>query len=600
ICFIFIGIRAGLTAAIAMIMTLLMTLGILYLFGITLNTITLFGLVLCLGLIVDDIVIVTESIDTQRKKLSNLREAVTVAIKKIAKASSAGTLTTALGFAPLLFFGGILGKFIKVLPITIIISLFVSLFVSLTFVPLLTRLIHASKDNPNKYSPLTYFRNGVEWLAKLLSSVILSAKSTKRKFVYTFVAILISIGFLMASGPLYSKLKFDIFPTPKDANELQVEFVFGPGTNIDSAIEKTNEANQIITNVLGDDIQKISYQGNANERQATATVTLTPFDEREQTSRQFVNELNKQLTNIDNTRISVSQISAGPPKERLPFVVQINADDPQKANEAAKNLVSFLNDTTINRNNGTEAKVIETEYTGELITLTRIDGKRVVQVRAGFDADDTTAIVQAAQKEVEDNFLSDSSNLAGLSADDFGFDFGVESQNQDSFRSVLLALPVLLLLMYLLLVIQFKSLVQPILILLAVPFSFFGVGLALNTTDNPISFFTMIGFFALIGISVNNTILLTDFANQGRRLGLSPRQAMASALHERLRPLLTTTITSVSALIPLTLSDPFWESLSITLIGGLLSSALLVVIAFPYYYLVLEFLRSRLQLKYKK
>jgi multidrug efflux pump subunit AcrB len=147
--------------------------------------------------------------------------------------------------------------------------------------------------------------------------------------------------------------------------------------------------------------------------------------------------------------------------------------------------------------------------------------------------------------------------------------------------------------MFLLLAFQFKSLLQPLLIFTAIPFSFFGVSAGLYVTNNPLSFFVMIGFFALIGIAVNNTILLTDFANQARKQGEGRFESMALAVKARFRPLIATSLTGVLALIPLALSDPFWESLSYTLIFGLLSSMFLVVIAFPYFYLAAEFLRSR-------
>jgi multidrug efflux pump subunit AcrB len=101
----------------------------------------------------------------------------------------------------------------------------------------------------------------------------------------------------------------------------------------------------------------------------------------------------------------------------------------------------------------------------------------------------------------------------------------------------------------------------------------------------------MIGFFALIGIALNNTILLTDYANQARKAGSSPTDAMALAIKARFRPLLATSLTSVVALIPLALSDPFWESLAYTLIFGLLSSTFLVIVSFPYMYLIVEWLR---------
>lgn len=127
---------------------------------------------------------------------------------------------------------------------------------------------------------------------------------------------------------------------------------------------------------------------------------------------------------------------------------------------------------------------------------------------------------------------------------------------------------------------------------MAIPFSWLGVALGLYITDNALSFFVMIGFFALIGIAVNNTILLTDFANQARNEGAGRIDAMSQAIRTRFRPLITTSLTSVVALIPLALSDPFWESLAVTLIFGLLSSMIFVLITFPYYYLAAELLRD--------
>ncbi|MCA9342899.1 efflux RND transporter permease subunit, partial [Candidatus Saccharibacteria bacterium] len=134
ICMIFIGWRAGVLAAVGLAVTLTTAVGILYLFGMSLNTISLFALVLCLGLIVDDTIIIVEAIDAQNAKAKNLRQAVLKSVDKIALASAAGTFTTVLGFAPLLFISGILGEFIRLLPITIITVLIVSLVMSLLFI----------------------------------------------------------------------------------------------------------------------------------------------------------------------------------------------------------------------------------------------------------------------------------------------------------------------------------------------------------------------------------------------------------------------------------------------------------------------------------
>ena len=128
---------------------------------------------------------------------------------------------------------------------------------------------------------------------------------------------------------------------------------------------------------------------------------------------------------------------------------------------------------------------------------------------------------------------------------------------------------------------------------MAIPFSLFGITLGLYLTDNAFSFFAMLGFFALIGLSIKNTILLTDYANQQRKSGMGAVDAAHEALAERFRPLIATSLTAVFSLIPLAITSPFWEGLAIVLIGGLLSSTFLVITVFPYYYLGAEFLRSR-------
>ena len=154
------------------------------------------------------------------------------------------------------------------------------------------------------------------------------------------------------------------------------------------------------------------------------------------------------------------------------------------------------------------------------------------------------------------------------------------------------ALVVAMLLVVGLLILQFRSVVQPLLIILAIPFSLFGVFTALSLTDNPLSFFVFVGLIALIGVVVNNTILLIDAANQGRRAGLRPGEAIGQAVTRRFRPLVATTLTTVVGLLPLALSDPFWEALSFTLIGGLLSSTFLVLLTFPVFYLAVEKVRT--------
>jgi Cu/Ag efflux pump CusA len=132
---------------------------------------------------------------------------------------------------------------------------------------------------------------------------------------------------------------------------------------------------------------------------------------------------------------------------------------------------------------------------------------------------------------------------------------------------------------------------------MAIPFSLFGITLGLYLSDNAFSFFSMLGFFALIGLSIKNTILLTDYANQARRAGEQPVEAIALALEQRFRPLIATSVTAIVSLIPLALTNPFWQGLAITLMCGLLSSTVLVIVVFPYYYLGAEYLKITISRK---
>lgn len=224
---------------------------------------------------------------------------------------------------------------------------------------------------------------------------------------------------------------------------------------------------------------------------------------------------------------------------------------------------------------------------------TRSDGKEYLAVTAQYIDTDTTTLVTLTQTAVEKEFDAKRLESYGLDKDTIGFDFGQESENQESFKNLALAFPAVLAAIFILLAFQFRSLLQPLLIFMAIPFSLFGITLGLWLTNNSFSFFAMLGFFALIGLSIKNTILLTDYANQARRAGINPVNSAIVALRERFRPLVATSLTAVFSLIPLAITSPFWEGLSVVLIFGLLSSTFLVIIVFPYYYLAAEFLRTK-------
>jgi multidrug efflux pump subunit AcrB len=370
---------------------------------------------------------------------------------------------------------------------------------------------------------------------------------------------------------------------------------FPQGTTIEKAQEIAAKADLIAAEETGGNFEQGSYFGTGSAEAATQQVTLISYSKREIKSPELVKSLQERFNSeFKEAQVSVGQLDVGPPSAS--FIVQIKADNREAAFELAEDLNKFLSDVELERTNGTTAHLVNVS-TSNPNQYVRDDGQSIVTVSGGFDANDTTTLVTLAQNAVNEEFTAEKVSGYGLPDDAISYNLGQEEENQESFKTLALAFPILLVVMYVLLAFQFRSLLQPLLIFMAIPFSIFGIMLGLDLTENAISFFAMLGFFALVGLSIKNTILLTDFANQARKQGLSPIDSAVAALRERFRPLFATSMTAVVSLIPLALSSPFWEGLAVVLIFGLLSSTFLVVTVFPYYYLGAEYLRINVSKK---
>lgn len=591
-----IAIRASLITVFALLSVLAAVNALFLAIGYSLNTITLFGLVLALSLIVDDTIIMTEALDAQRRRLRKADEVVKVATGKVGRAMMAATLTAALSFAPLLFVGGILGEFIRAIPITIISALLVSLVVALVFIPLLARLI-LLRDK--QMGPKNARKGGFALEAKIAEYVarpMLWARNSRKKMIGVIVvAILIGLTFIGASGALFQKVKFSIFPADKDSNQIGVTLTFPPGTSIEEAQQIADRAHRIVGDELGGNLVRASYYGQANVQRAMLFIEITDYKERDILAPELVNQLNDELKDFDEGTAKAAQIGAGPPASA--FSARVESSQNREAGlRLANDIADFLRTTELKRPDGTVAKIDRVIEPNPQV-YNREDDKQYVEAGAEFVDTDTSALVTIAQDAVEEEFPKSRIASYGLDENALSFNFGQENENQESFKTLAIAFPLLLLAIYVLLAAQFKSLLQPLLIFLAIPFSLLGITLGLYLTNNPFSFFAALGFFALIGLSIKNTILLTDYANQARRAGMHPVDAAHEALAERFRPLVATSLTAVFSLIPLALTSPFWEGLTVVLIFGLLSSTFLVIIVFPYYYLASEYLRERFSRK---
>lgn len=585
---LFIGWRASAITAGFMATVMLAALSGLWFTGFSLNTITLFGLILTLGLLVDDAIVISESIDANRDEGDDEIGVVRTAINRVGTASFAGTLTTVLVFGPMLFVGGVLGEFIRAIPTTVIITLLVSFFFSVIFIPAIAKPF-LLKGNGGQNPFIKFIKMLARGAGKLASY---PSGNGPKGWLVGGGLVAAAFAIVFTGFGIAGTLGFNIFPPGKDANVISVSADFDPGTTIEQAQELSREIDTAVVDVLGDDLVRSQYI-RGNERTLLTFIDLTPFGDRDTTAPVYVERLEAAIADLEGARITVGPIENGPPVEEFPFAAQITATDANVAEVEA--LAIELRDALIGIDLD-KASGEATQVTDALIStqgqVFRTNGERQIEVRASFSNDDLTNNLNAAEEIVNDLFPAADLEARGLSSNAIAFDFGQESDNQDDFAGLLVALVVAVVLVALLLVVQFRSIVQPLLILLAIPFSLFGVFAALSLTDNPLSFFVFVGLIALIGVVVNNTILLIDAANQGRRAGLSPGDAIGQAVTRRFRPLVATTLTTVVGLLPLALSDPFWEALSFTLIGGLLSSTVLVLLAFPVIYLAAETLRT--------
>lgn len=587
-----IAIRASILTVISMITVIAFVNALMYLIGYSLNTITLFALILSLSLIVDDTIIMVEALDKQRRKTKSPDKAVEVATGKVSRAMIAATSTSMLSFAPLIFVGGILGSFIRAIPITIMSALFISLIVALVFIPFFARFILLRKDQMGEENVRELSAGFEDKIARFISGPMLWAKgSTKKLLMVGITAVLIGFAFIGTGGYLLQKVKFNIFPPSKDTNQISATITFLPNTDIDQAQAIADQVDAIIVKITGENFVKASYYGQANIQSGILYTDLIDYKKRDVTAPELIKKLNSEFASFKAANVEAASIGAGPPAAA--FTVRVNSEtDRAAALKLAGSVADFLeNDAELKRADDSIAKIKSVEI-GNSSIYTREDGTAFVTVDTKFVDDDTSTLVTLTEEAVRKEFTAEKVAAYGLPKDSISFNSGQEEENQDSFNTLKIAFPILLVTIYILLSFQFKSLLQPILIFTALPFSLFGITLGLYLTDNPFSFFAMLGFFALIGLSIKNTILLTDYANQSRRAGLGTVDSAHEALAERFRPLIATSLTAVVSLIPLTLSSPFWEGLGVVLIFGLLSSTFLVITVFPYYYLGAEFLRQ--------
>ncbi|MFI8099787.1 efflux RND transporter permease subunit [Streptomyces sp. NPDC086023] len=223
------------------------------------------------------------------------------------------------------------------------------------------------------------------------------------------------------------------------------------------------------------------------------------------------------------------------------------------------------------------------------VSMTRIDGARAATITARPDGDNTGAVSAALQTELKKLDLPEGATAA------IG---GVSEDQDDAFASLGLAMLAAIAIVFMLLVATFRSLVQPLILLVSIPFAATGAIGLLIATGTPMGVPAMIGMLMLIGIVVTNAIVLIDLINQYRAQGLGVVEAVVEGGRHRLRPILMTALATIFALLPMALGVTgeggfISQPLAVVVIGGLITSTLLTLLLVPTLYAMVELRKER-------
>lgn len=365
--FLTIGWREALVAGLSIPLSFVIAFTGLYVSGNTINFISLFSLILAIGILVDSGIVVAEAIHTRTKKIGNVKDAAIASIQEYAWPLIAGTMTTVAVFAPLFFLSGVTGQFISSIPFTIIFVLIASIFVALGMVPLLA--IALTKTNDTHISKFTQkqedlFIKSQTWYKEFLGKILKNRKIQNRFLVGLLIAFIFSI-----SLPVTGLLKVQFFPQD-DQDYLYVSIEKPQGTPLsetDLSVRKVEEIlyeqkyiRSFVTTVGASSV----FTGGGGSNTKLASITVLLDTERDMTSSQIIELLRKEVSPVRDAVVKVDQGNNGPPSG-APVVIQFKGDDLEALSLLADTSEGILKSTkgtvdveTSLRDNSTQFEII--------------------------------------------------------------------------------------------------------------------------------------------------------------------------------------------------------------------------------------------------
>ena len=341
--FIFLGFKEGVIAGLSIPFSMLITIGVLYVSGESLNSLTLFSLVFALGLLIDNAVIIIEGIYENLKsgRYTSYGAAV-IGVKEFKWPIIAGTLTTVFAFLPMLTISGIMGDFMKIIPITVTTILIASLFVNLTITPTLS----SKFLKPGKTKNL--FKGLQKWYRNFIYEVLDS--KFKKGLVLVLMTTVMIISFLL---PVTGVVKSESFPI-SDFKYFYVDIETPPGTTLEETnkvvkraeeiLMKFPEVKSITTGVgtnAGSSFRSIIDTAQDNTNIASITVNLVDKSKRDFKSYELSEKFRDELKVVEGGEISIFDLQGGPPSG-APIEARITGPDLQKLEQISRRIADYL------------------------------------------------------------------------------------------------------------------------------------------------------------------------------------------------------------------------------------------------------------------
>ena len=680
------NIRSSLIVAVSIPVSIIVTFGVMHQVGLTLNMISMAGLALAVGLLVDNSIVVLESIFRHRELKENAQNAAAKGTAEVSMAITASTLTTLAVFVPVLFVPGIAGEMFNDMVITLVLSLTISLIVALTLVPLLSsRFLVLREHVAGKFTLFKWLgdvvSSGLAGLQKKYSNIL--SWSLQHRWLVVLSTVVIFGLSVLAMATLGGE-----FMPENDMGFIAIAVDRTPGTSMEAMEKSMHKLNEIILEEVPE--QEIVYsnfgQGEGvmaffssrSSSEGDITIRLKNLTERERSMFEIQDELREKFKRIPDVdarfedRGEAAMFGSG-----TDIMIEIFGHNLEVAEALAydilnqvKKIEGVADVVTSFKESAPELRIeldrqriadlgLSTAQIGQVVS-TSVLGTVATQYRDGGDEYDirvqlaesarnnkedienivissptgtqiplrsvATVAYAKAPKEItrEDqermvsvNISISGRDLSGVTSDvrdvienvavpnDFRLEIGgTAEEQQESFMYLGLAFLVAIILTYMVMASQFESFLDPFVIMFTIPLSFIGVVFGLLLTGTNLSVMSLIGMVMLVGIVVNNGIVLVDFINQLREQGLSLNDAILEGGRVRMRPVLMTALTTILAMFPLALglgeSGESWAPMARAVMGGLTVATVLTLIVVPLIYAILETIADRVKAKFSR